>query len=340
MELVEVKKIPIKSIEIPEWAKRTVMHEPEINDLAESIKGHGQIEPIIVREIDDGRYELISGYCRLRALEKIVASDVEAKIVRCGDDEALALSIEENLKRAEEHPFDTARKIAYMHKALGLSVREIAKMVRRDASWVEMMLKINSISPEAKEILTSRIKDYRSLYEISKLERAEEQIFISNLVVKHKFSREDIKSLVKDVEAKGLEVIEKEYEDMLKGSTAERGESLNNSEVFDMSNTSPAYKSSVESSEREVSKHLIHEDMRECSICGERVPRREVKWIPYCRRKHDVMDELLSWLHSFGKDDRDRALTNLHEILIRIRGLDIEALDTLIKEVEKRYASS
>ena len=103
LKVLEFRKIELSKIKIPEWAERAVMIDSELEDLAGSIRQMGQIEPIIVRRIGDEGYELISGYRRFMALEKIGAVEVEAKIVECSDLEAMALSIEENLKRADEH---------------------------------------------------------------------------------------------------------------------------------------------------------------------------------------------------------------------------------------------
>jgi len=94
---------------------------------------------------------------------------VEAKIIECSDEEALTISLEENIKRSDMHPFDIAKKIEYMYRSLGLSVREIGRRLNRDESWVSMMLSIGSLCDEAKKILAPRIKDIPTLYEISRL---------------------------------------------------------------------------------------------------------------------------------------------------------------------------
>jgi ParB family chromosome partitioning protein len=100
--------------------------------LAKSIEANGLIEPIVVRLSSDGHYELISGYRRLQALKMLNAKEVEAKVVECTDEEAIALSIEENEKRAEEHPFDVAKKAAYLRNAKGLTPREIAELLQEE----------------------------------------------------------------------------------------------------------------------------------------------------------------------------------------------------------------
>ncbi len=338
MEPAGSKIVEINEIVVPGWADRTICSENEVEELAKSIEASGLIEPIIVRELGDGRCELISDSMRLKALKRLGRRTVEAKIIRCSSEEALALSIEENLKRYSEHPFDTARKIAYMHKSLGMSIREISRRLNRDPTWVAMMLKIDSISEEAKKILAPEVKDYHILYEISGLNKPEEQEFASKFIVKYGLGRREAIDLVRDIKTRGLEAIRSEHAELLIESESGRREDLNISKVFTMVNTSEAYKDSYKLKTPEAPRPPEHEELRECSICGERIPRNSVRYRVYCKGKHDSMDELFSWLHSFKAEDRDYALSSLHEILIWTRGLDIHMLGEVVEEVKKRHA--
>ncbi|MEM1677563.1 MAG: ParB/RepB/Spo0J family partition protein [Nitrososphaerota archaeon] len=188
----------MSQIKVPEWAERSVMIDSELEDLVRSIEAMRQIEPIIVKKIGDEGYKLISGYRRFMALEKIGASEVEAKIVECSDEEAMALSIEENLKISDEHPFDTARKIAYMHIELGLSVRKIADWIGRDDSWVKMMLKMDSMSPEIKNILAPKVKDVRTIYHVATVDGPGHQ----KTIARYNLRRKDVEEIKKKLKRK------------------------------------------------------------------------------------------------------------------------------------------
>jgi len=360
MKVIEFRELDVDEVRIPEWGERIVVSEHEVDEIAESIGRGIQIEPIIVRRLDDGSHELISGYMRLNALRSLGRKTVEAKIIECSDEEALAISLEENLKRSDMHPFDIARKVAYMHKELGMSVREIGKRLGRDASWVEMMLKIDAISPEAKEILKLKVRDIRTLYEISKLDDHKGQVLASKIIAGHGLGRREASSLVKDIMEKGSEAVEREYERFLGESGALGGEGLYESEVFDMSNTSQEYKGC--SREATPGHHALEEarEVRTCDICGERRPRGDVRLIAICRDGHEALHDVikvfrrhgfedadgaleyvvveLETLLSYPRDQRASAAYYLSEIARMMRGLDIEMLREIVEEVRRRHA--
>ena len=346
--------------------------------MADSMKTMGQIEPIIVRKMGDGGYELISGYRRFMALKKIGAVEVEAKIVECDDLEAIALSVEENLKRSDEHPFDTARKIAYMHDVLGLSVRKIGELIGRDDSWVGMMLKIDSMDPEAKKILAPKTKSYWIIYEIAGLEDLEGQRLAAEIFSKHDLGVREVRDLVKEIEEKGCEAVRREYEEILEKSEERNREDLNTMEVLLRKSTSGEYKPYGEdrkpitpgaSEAREAlggreapiaSEHEGHEEARICDLCGEKIARGEGKWLFICRHGHSFIHDLFRLARKYGYEKVEDALgyaiievedlvqrppEEMAEIL-RLRrliaektgGLDLYMLDQLLREVEKRNA--
>ncbi|MEM4498416.1 MAG: ParB/RepB/Spo0J family partition protein [Nitrososphaerota archaeon] len=376
MKVIGVERIPLDRIKVPDWAKRTVIADHELEDLARSMETMGQIEPIIVRRMGDGGYELISGYRRLMALGKRGFSEAEAKMVECDDFEAIALSIEENLKRADEHPFDTARKIAYMHKELGLSVRRIGELIGRDPSWVDIMLKIDSMDPEAKKILAPRTKSYNILYEIASIRDPNGQRLAAEIFSKHDMGVREVRSLVKEIEEKGCEAVRREYEEILKRPEEGGGEELNTVKVFRRLNTSGEYKLCSEARKpmapeapqaREalggheapsVSKRDGLEEVRECDICGERISRSQGRFRFICRDRHSSFHELFKLIKDHGykkiehvldyliieaEDLAQRPPEEVAEILKRRRliaektgGLDLYMLDQLLEEVEKR----
>lgn len=378
MKVIGVERIPLDRIKVPDWAKRMVIADHELEDLAGSMKTMGQIEPIIVRRMGDGGYELISGYRRFMALKKLGALEAEAKIVECDDFEAVALSIEENLKRSDEHPFDAARKIAYMHRGLGLSVREIGRMLGRDDSWVGMMLKIDSMDPEAKKILAPRTKSYNILYEIASIRDPEGQRLAAEIFSKHDMGVREVRSLVKEIEEKGCEAVRRECEEILKRPEEGEGEDLNTVKMLRRLSTSGEYKFCSEARKpiapeapqaREAlggheapsaSKRDGLEEVRECDICGERINRSQGRFRFICRDRHSSFHELFKLIKDHGykkiehvldyliieaEDLAQRPPEEVAEILKRRRliaektgGLDLYMLDQLLEEVERREA--
>ncbi|MEM2189177.1 MAG: ParB/RepB/Spo0J family partition protein [Nitrososphaerota archaeon] len=358
MKVIGVERIPLDRIKVPDWAKRIVIADRELEDLARSMETMGQIEPIIVRRMGDGGYELISGYRRLMALKKLGALEAEAKIVECDDFEAIALSIEENLKRSDEHPFDTARKIAYMHKELGLSVRKIGRMIGRDDSWVGMMLSIDSMDPEIKKILAQRVKDIIIIHHVTTADDPEDQRALALAIVRRNLRRKDVEEIKKKAEDEGLSI--REVLNMLSTSEPYKSYSgdVTTAEESQLPESPGSPVNHVASKPIESSRPMKVNDVRECDLCGGKINKSEGKWRFICRDKHRSIDELFKLIRKHGYEKIEDILDYLiieaenlvqypedqiPEILRRRRliaektgGLDIYMLDQLLEEVEKR----
>jgi len=360
MKVIEFRELDVDSIRISDWAERRVIKDHEVEDLAESIRRGIQIEPIIVRRLDDGSYELISGYMRLNALKRLGYRTVEAKIVECSDEEALTISLEENLKRSDMHPFDIARKVAYMYEALGLSVYEIGRRLNKEHSWVSMMLRLDAISPEAKNLLAQKVRDIPTLYEVSKLDKPGEQVFASEIIVRHHFNRRGASSLVKDIREKGLEAVREEYKRLLEESETEKGESLYNSRMVNMLTTSQEYKGFSRGEAHTSGQPGKTVEFRTCYVCEETRPREDIRFIALCREEHEALDALLKLCKkheckkvekvlepivenldiflSYPEDQQGEVIYNLIELARMVRGLDLETIRELVEEAKKSHA--
>jgi ParB/RepB/Spo0J family partition protein len=324
------EKIELEKIRVPEWAIRSVMDEAELKELARSIEAHGLIEPIVVRPTSDGCYELISGYRRLQALKVLNAKEVEAKVVECTDEEALALSIEENEKRAEEHPFDVARKVAYMHDALGMSDEKIANKLGRERSWVVMMLKINAIGDEAKKVLAPKVRDIAKLYSVAKINSPEKQLIAANVLAKRNLSRKEVEDLAKQANPLPVEEFRAYCERLLKGEGEVQGGGAEGAGGVNML-TPPQAKGPLGqgAGEAEVSSRLDTSqgqvqppvqgpqtsqeqgkapETRECYICGEERGRKEIKFYAICKDRHSGLHELMRDMRRYGSENVDNVL--------------------------------
>gem|GEM_PF-3342376 len=360
VRVIGVEEIGIDGIRIPEWSERIVVSEHEIDEIAESIRSSIQIEPIIVRRLDDGSHELISGYMRLNALKRLGYRTVEAKIVKCSNEEALTISLEENLKRSEMHQFDIAKKVAYMHKGLGMSVREIARRLNRDHSWVVMMLAIDSISPEAKEILAPRIKDTPTLYEISKLENPRDQVLASKIIAERGLGRREAQGLIRGIMERGSGAVDGEYQGLPQGLEAGGGEGLYDSKVVNMLTTYQGYKAcSGEAAPKPQAPEEARE-VRACDICGKKRLKGGVRFIAICRDGHEALHDLvempkkhgyrkvekalepivenLDIFLSYPEDQQREIMHNLIELARMVRGLDLETIRELVEEAKKSHA--
>jgi len=358
MKVLEIREIEIDKIAVPDWARRTVMSDAELDDLKNSIRKRGQIAPVVVRPRDDGSYELVSGSRRLEVLKRLGRTEVEAKVIECTDEEAIALSIEENLKRAEEHVFDTARKVSMLYEKMGNSRRKVARFLGRDETWVSMMKKIHGIDEKAKEILAPEVKDYRKIYLVAEVDDPEKQRILANYVARHNPRREEIEELVKVARSTTVEGFRNYCESRFRREGEVHGEGSGGAEGVDMSTLPQAQTPATTQGAQTAASSTGTDETRECDLCLNKKPRRELRFYAICRNEHPGVHELMRELRRHASVDSshaiDAAIALFRYVIVfppemqqevarkalrvieKIGPLDVERLEELVKEVKGR----
>ena len=116
--------------------------EDAIDSLAESISEHGLLSPILVRRINAGRYELIAGERRLRALKKLGRPYAEALIMPAYDSESAVMALIENLQREQLHYLDEAEACRAILDGGGLTQEQLARKLGRSPSALANRLRL------------------------------------------------------------------------------------------------------------------------------------------------------------------------------------------------------
>ena len=116
--------------------------EDALNELAESIKSEGVVQPIVVRESDGGAYEIIAGERRWRAAQKAGLRTIPAVVRRGTDRDSLVLAMAENVARVDLNPIDQARAYAMLADELDLTQADIARRVGKSRSAVANTLRL------------------------------------------------------------------------------------------------------------------------------------------------------------------------------------------------------
>ncbi len=133
---------------------RTTMNERSLEELADSIRQRGVIEPIVVRRAGDG-YELVAGERRLLACKKAGLSRIPAVVKEAGEEDAMELALIENLQREDLNPVDEA--VAYMTlvSEFNLTQEELAAKVGKDRSSVANCLRILKLAQTVLDMIRS-----------------------------------------------------------------------------------------------------------------------------------------------------------------------------------------
>jgi ParB family transcriptional regulator, chromosome partitioning protein len=127
--------------------------EDALNELANSIREHGIVQPIVVRPLDDGFFELIAGERRWRASQRAGLARLPAVVREAGDDSALELALIENLQREDLNPMEEAQAYERLITDFGLTQEEVARRVGKNRATIANMLRLLRLPPEVQQWL-------------------------------------------------------------------------------------------------------------------------------------------------------------------------------------------
>ena len=153
----------------PEQA-RLVFDQTSLDELAASIREHGVLQPILVRPLDGGDYQLIAGERRWRATRAAGLATIPALVEEIDDDTALEISIIENLQREDLSPLDEATMYDRMVRDHGYSVRRLAQKIGKDKGYLENRLRLADAPEEIRELVSLRKDTLSHAYELLKVE--------------------------------------------------------------------------------------------------------------------------------------------------------------------------
>jgi len=163
----QIREVPIARI-LPNPAQpRHSYEEDSLTELADSIREHGVLQPVLVRPVG-GQYELIAGERRWRASRMAQRDTLPAIVVEFDDETALEVSIIENLQREDVSPLEEAAMFSKMME-LGYSVRQLAQKIGKDKGYVENRMRLADAPPEIRELVSVRKDTLSHAYELMKV---------------------------------------------------------------------------------------------------------------------------------------------------------------------------
>lgn len=138
-EFIEVE---VDLIERNDLQPRTVFNEQKLDELAQSIKENGLIQPILLRRSEAGRYQIVAGERRLRAAQRAGLLRVPCVVKQVEDDKMLELALIENIQRQELNPIEEAQAYKKLIETLGLTQEMVAQRVGRDRTFITNYLRL------------------------------------------------------------------------------------------------------------------------------------------------------------------------------------------------------
>lgn len=140
--------LPVAKIEPRKDQPRNIFNEEALQDLAESIKEHGVLQPLTVRRLEGGYYQIIAGERRWRASRLAGLKEVPARVIEADDKKATELALVENLQRQDLNPVEEALGYKTLITDYGLTQEEVAQRVSKSRPVVANALRLLSLPGE------------------------------------------------------------------------------------------------------------------------------------------------------------------------------------------------
>ena len=164
----QMREVPVSRI-LPNPAQPRLSYDEEsLTELADSIREHGVLQPILVRPAG-AQYELVAGERRWRASQLAGRESIPAIVVDFDAQTALEVSIIENLQREDVSPLEEAAMFRKMTETFGYSVRQLAQKVGKDKGYVENRLRLTDAPADIRELVSLRKDTISHAYELMKI---------------------------------------------------------------------------------------------------------------------------------------------------------------------------
>ena len=151
-----LRELAVSAIGPNPYQPRRDFNEPELQELAASIEASGLLQPVVVRARADGKYELIAGERRWRAVQRLGWKKIPAVSKDVDDRALLTLALIENLQRDDLSPLDAGLGYQRLMQDFGLPQQEVARLVGKDRSTVSNTLRLLRLPAEVQGLLQQR----------------------------------------------------------------------------------------------------------------------------------------------------------------------------------------
>ena len=152
----ELRNIPLDLLERGRYQPRSNFDPASLQELADSIRAQGVVQPIVVRPERAGRYEIIAGERRWRAAQLAGMGAVPALVRDLPDDAIVAVALIENIQREDLNPLEEAGALKRLTGEFGMTHQEVANAVGRSRASVSNLLRLLELAEEVKDLIDAR----------------------------------------------------------------------------------------------------------------------------------------------------------------------------------------
>jgi len=150
----ELQQLPLELVQRGKYQPRRDMDPQALEELAQSIRNHGVMQPIVVRPVEGGRYEIIAGERRWRASQQAGLERVPALVREVPDEAAIAMALIENIQREVLNPIEEAVALQRLQQEFQLTQQQVADAVGKSRVSVSNLLRLIALPEEIKTLLS------------------------------------------------------------------------------------------------------------------------------------------------------------------------------------------
>ncbi|HOW63378.1 MAG TPA: ParB/RepB/Spo0J family partition protein [Candidatus Contendobacter sp.] len=154
-----LRQLPVACIQRGRYQPRQDLREDTLRELAESIRAQGVVQPVVVRPLGEGRYELIAGERRWRAAQLAELPEVPAVIREVSDQAAIAMALIENIQREDLNPLEEAAALQRLIAEFNLTHQQAAEAVGRSRAAVSNLLRLLELAEDVQRLVRERKLD-------------------------------------------------------------------------------------------------------------------------------------------------------------------------------------
>src|SRR5688572_4949659 len=199
----ELANLPLDLLQRGKYQPRVDMRQESLQELADSIKAQGIVQPIVVRPVEGAasgesqRYEIIAGERRWRAAQIAGLATVPAVIRRVPDEAAIAMALIENIQRENLNPLEEARALERLISEFGITHQQAADAVGRSRAAVSNLLRLLELPDEITTLVEHRELEMGHARALLGLTQRRQQIEVGSLVAKKGLSVRDTEGMVR-----------------------------------------------------------------------------------------------------------------------------------------------
>jgi len=196
--LSDVQKIDINKVYANPNQPRKTFDKESLNELAESIRVHGLIQPIIVNKMPDG-YMIIAGERRYRASKICGLQQIDAIVKNYTNKQVAEIAIIENLQREDLNPVEVAKGIKQLMEEYGLTQEKVAERLGKSRSAIANSLRILSLYPEVIDLVERGKVSFGHAKILASIEDYATQILLAKKIAKDKLTVRDLEKEVESI---------------------------------------------------------------------------------------------------------------------------------------------